>query len=306
MANLSISGKGPNSKITLAHIHAGQGSFKQDTGTIHSQVALMQSALTAQGYSTKGIDGKFGKDTLAAVKNFQAAKMLTVDGCFGKNSLLALEADIGGHLDPDNCTSSTNDIDKIDGSHESSAYKTMQGTRVNSYPDAVSEIATFSSNNPNLLKVSAYKSNLDTIASNPATTYDRLDCSDYVKQAKNNQGYHGSTTIFCNNCIYFGFIPQLGGYDNLIPGMELYQGCRKNNTSSQYYTSHVGVYAGKYDFGDGKGLQHAVYQSSPNFGSLAVKYTKNKERNGNRNGPNLSAMSTAWNYWSWSKYVTQD
>ena len=68
--------------------------------TTHAQGALGQKALTSLGYDTQGADGKFGDHTLAAVKAFQQAKHLTVDGYFGKNSLAALELDMGGHLDP--------------------------------------------------------------------------------------------------------------------------------------------------------------------------------------------------------------
>ena len=107
MANVSISGSGHNSTITLYAIHQGNGSFRKDTSTTHSQVTLMQQALTNLGYNTQGADGKFGNNTLAAVKAFQSAKGLTVDGYFGKNSLLALETAIGGHLDPDNCETSS-------------------------------------------------------------------------------------------------------------------------------------------------------------------------------------------------------
>ena len=100
MANPTITGSGPNSRTNLQNIHSGERSFQKDLATTHSQVALMQSALTNQGYDTKGADGKFGDNTLSAVKAFQKAKGLTADGYFGKNSLLALESDIGGHLDP--------------------------------------------------------------------------------------------------------------------------------------------------------------------------------------------------------------
>ena len=100
MANPTITGNGPNSRTNLKNIHSGKRSFQKDLATTHSQIALMQSALTKQGYDTKGADGKFGDNTLSAVKAFQRAKGLTADGYFGKNSLLALESMLGKHLDP--------------------------------------------------------------------------------------------------------------------------------------------------------------------------------------------------------------
>lgn len=100
MANPTITGSGPNSRTNLQNIHSGERSFQKDLATTHSQVALMQSALTNQGYDTKGADGKFGDNTLSAVKAFQRAHGLTADGYFGKNSLLALETALGRHLDP--------------------------------------------------------------------------------------------------------------------------------------------------------------------------------------------------------------
>ena len=303
MANVIISGSGHNSTITLYGIHQGNGSFRKDTATTHSQVALMQQALTNLGYNTQGVDGKFGNNTLTAVKAFQSAKGLTVDGYFGKNSLLALETAIGGHLDPDNCENSSSGgssaHDKIV-NDSTKTYKTMTATRIDNYNAAVSAINAYAgAGTP--LTVAQYFNNLDAIAAVPSNTYDKIDCSGFTYQAKNNQGYHGATTNFNQHCQYFGFISDLGGYDKLVPGMELYQAQRKTATSNQYYASHVGVYYGKYDFGNGP--VHAVYQSSGNYGSLSKKYNKNIGANGKRNGPNLTSMSSSWNYWGWSKYV---
>ena len=95
MGNPTITGTGPNSRTNLQNIHSGARSFQKDLATTHSQVALMQKALTDLGYDTQGADGKFGNNTLSAVKAFQSAKKLTADGYFGKNSLLALEQDMG-------------------------------------------------------------------------------------------------------------------------------------------------------------------------------------------------------------------
>ena len=40
----------------------------------------MQRRLTSRGFSTKGIDGKIGPKTIAAVRAFQQAEGLTPDG----------------------------------------------------------------------------------------------------------------------------------------------------------------------------------------------------------------------------------
>lgn len=100
MAYPTITGSGPNRRTNLQNIHSGERSFQKDLNTTHSQVALMQTALTNNGYNTHRADGKFDNNTLNAVKAFQRANGLTDDGYFGRSSLLKLEQLIGGHLDP--------------------------------------------------------------------------------------------------------------------------------------------------------------------------------------------------------------
>ena len=55
-------------------------------------VRNVQNALIARGYSCGhlGADGQYGSDTKEAVKNFQRANGLTVDGIVGKNTCTAL------------------------------------------------------------------------------------------------------------------------------------------------------------------------------------------------------------------------
>ena len=57
-----------------------------------TDVKNVQKALIAKGYScgSSGTDGKYGDDTVAAVKKFQKAKGLSVDGQAGKNTVTAL------------------------------------------------------------------------------------------------------------------------------------------------------------------------------------------------------------------------
>ena len=59
-----------------------------------SNVKELQRLLISKGYScgTKGADGKFGNDTLTAVKAFQRANGLKVDGIVGSDTWAALEA----------------------------------------------------------------------------------------------------------------------------------------------------------------------------------------------------------------------
>lgn len=63
---------------------------KGDSG---SYVTLLQTELIQRGYScgSAGADGKFGNGTLAAVKAFQKANGLTVDGVVGKATWAALD-----------------------------------------------------------------------------------------------------------------------------------------------------------------------------------------------------------------------
>lgn len=313
MAELSIVGSGHNSTITLYKIHNIGGSFRKDTATTHSQVQLIQEALTTLGYDTKGADGKFGDNTLAAVKSFQRAKGLTVDGYFGKNSLITLEADLGGgHLDS-NCTNSSDPTPTPGGGtgsdvvrdYAGKTYKKMLATRVNSCSEALEKIYAYYGDQKSL-SVPQYIANLQLRAENEDlayTSYDsiygrKLDCSGFTMVSRNDQGYHGATTNFCEHLYIFGSIQDLGR-DNLIEGMELYEAYRKTTTSPYFYAKHTGVYAGKHDFGDGKGLQHAVYQSASSYSTLTRTPRKN-------NGPALTAMTTSWTYWGWSKYIILD
>ena len=63
---------------------------KGDSGTY---VTLMQTMLIQRGYScgSSGADGKFGNDTLYALKKFQLDHGLQVDGICGKQTWAALE-----------------------------------------------------------------------------------------------------------------------------------------------------------------------------------------------------------------------
>jgi len=59
-------------------------------GASGTAVARMQEILKKAGFDPKGIDGKFGPNTLAALKKFQAANGLVVDGICGPKTWAAL------------------------------------------------------------------------------------------------------------------------------------------------------------------------------------------------------------------------
>lgn len=62
-------------------------------GDENDEVANIQKALRNKGYYEGKVDGKFGKGTLAAVKDFQAVNGLTSDGECGKKTLTSLYGD---------------------------------------------------------------------------------------------------------------------------------------------------------------------------------------------------------------------
>jgi peptidoglycan hydrolase-like protein with peptidoglycan-binding domain len=294
----TIFGSGLNSSVTLYRIHQGGCYFRKDTSTEHSQVKSLQLQLNNLGYNCGTADGKYGDNTVSGVKAFQKAQGLTADGLFGKASLEALENALGaGHLDT-NCNNS-GDVgaygcyDKVDGSLADTKYKVSSAMRVKLYADATERIYAFSGEG-SPLTVEAFLQNLDAMASDTSISYQMKDCAGYVYSARNKQGATGASSELGYYVKYFGSIKDLGGYDKLIPGMQLFQGFRKSATGNKFYASHIGVYAGK------KALQgstvHAVYQSSSSYPSLKKKYDKS-------NGPNLTSMSDDWNYWGWSKYI---
>lgn len=304
-----INGDGHNSSIILKKIHEGNGSFRKDSNTVHGQVKLMQSALTTLNYDTQGADGIFGDNTLSAVKRFQSANGLSADGYFGKNSLLKLEELIGGHLDAESDCADTNIVttgggllnakitpftDTIE-SISGETYKTMTGgARVNTLTDACASIRKYKGvGTP--ITVDEYIAELKRMAIEQMP-YLPKKCAGYTLAAKNNQGYNGATTNFTKHCAFFGHINDLGGYQNLIRGMELYKAVKKKVGSNYFYSWHTGVYAGMYDFGNGP--EPAVYHCTENNSSLRRIY-EDKD-NG---GANLTSMASNWNYWGWSKYV---
>lgn len=59
-------------------------------------VKALQSALLARGFDPKGVDGDIGRNTIAAVKAFQRANGLKVDGIPGEKTLTALGLVDGG------------------------------------------------------------------------------------------------------------------------------------------------------------------------------------------------------------------
>ncbi|MFJ6391719.1 protein kinase [Streptomyces sp. NPDC091972] len=70
------------------------GTELTDYGDKGQRVVQVQCMLTKRGYSVggSGVDGEFGRDTQAAVKQFQGARGLEVDGQVGPNTWAALRS----------------------------------------------------------------------------------------------------------------------------------------------------------------------------------------------------------------------
>jgi hypothetical protein len=68
---VEITGSGYNSKVKLYNIHQGNGYFRKDTSTTHSQVKLLQSALTDLGYDTQGQMASMATTRLPQLRNFR-------------------------------------------------------------------------------------------------------------------------------------------------------------------------------------------------------------------------------------------
>lgn len=270
---------------------------------------LLQEVLKEKGFYSKDVDGKYGDGTFNAVKAFQRKYSLTADGVFGQRSLEKLEEKLcSGHLDKSDYGCSEpiessdagpeNDDPFIKSEHKNPdkfPFTKMCAARINHWNVSNDRIRNYKPPMTGTLSAKSYLTNLMAKAKT-STDYDSLDCSAYTLWARNNKGYSGSTTDFCQHTKYYGYISDLGGYNMLLPGMHLYQAWKHEN--GKYTTEHVGVYAGRYDFGNG--LEHAVYRSSPSYGSLG---RMNKRKS---SGPNLTSMNNKWNYWVWSKYIYAD
>ena len=65
-------------------------------GSRGNYVCIAQDDLNTLGYRTGGLDGVFGAQTNTAVRNYQKAKGLSVDGIIGCNTWRALQEDVVG------------------------------------------------------------------------------------------------------------------------------------------------------------------------------------------------------------------
>ena len=185
---VEITGSGYNSKVKLYNIHQGNGYFRKDTSTTHSQVKLLQSALTDLGYDTQGADGKYGNNTLAAVKKFQEANNLTADGLFGKNSLTALESILGTHLDPENCETASGSV-------------TTANLTVTEY----------------IQNLESYCNSGWKYGSGYNASKKLIDCAWYPYKARSDQGAHGCTTEYNCECQRIFEPPRRRGEEGCLP-----------------------------------------------------------------------------------------
>lgn len=65
-------------------------------GSISTYVLIAQDDLNTLGFRTWGLDGIFGSQTEQAVRNYQRARGLSVDGIIGCNTWRSLQEDVVG------------------------------------------------------------------------------------------------------------------------------------------------------------------------------------------------------------------
>jgi peptidoglycan DL-endopeptidase LytE len=75
-------------KEAIAKTEQPANSNTQNTGEVKQRVdvKMIQTALKNAGYFQDGVDGKMGRKTRLAVKEFQKANKLHADGRVGKNT----------------------------------------------------------------------------------------------------------------------------------------------------------------------------------------------------------------------------
>ncbi len=83
-------------------------------GSTGEAVKKLQTALKEKGYFTGTISGTYGTDTVDAVKAFQKAKNLTVDGVAGENTQHALYGTVPPGSSDEDLTNVINPVEKID------------------------------------------------------------------------------------------------------------------------------------------------------------------------------------------------
>ncbi len=65
-------------------------------GSVGMYTLILQDDLNTLGFSTGSLDGIFGSNTLAALKNYQTSRDLTSDGIVGCNTWRSLQEDVVG------------------------------------------------------------------------------------------------------------------------------------------------------------------------------------------------------------------
>lgn len=79
-------------KESIAISNPGVNSGAQDTDEVkHVDTKLIQTALKNAGYFQGSVDGKIGRKTRLAVREFQKANNLHADGKVGKNTWIVLK-----------------------------------------------------------------------------------------------------------------------------------------------------------------------------------------------------------------------
>lgn len=169
----SLSRTGVADRETWAAINALSGGMRADQavkkGSFGTQVKRLQKGLIGLGFLSDTADGHYGALTQEAVRRFQQAYGLTVDGSAGRNTMTALKnAVVALQSDLTRKGYSTGTIDGIYGSGTKSAVKAYQrdcGIDANGVagPSTMKKLYGYSMGGADTVEVKTYRILIDPL-----------------------------------------------------------------------------------------------------------------------------------------------
>ncbi|NLB90655.1 MAG: peptidoglycan-binding protein, partial [Clostridiales bacterium] len=172
-------------------------SFAQVYATLRpgengSAIKEMQQALTDLGFDTNGIDGKYGKGTERAVKQFQESVRLVADGIAGDRTLTALYG-------KSNSSSSQNSSSTLRPGATGDAVKKLQQALKNLHYDVGTVDGKYGSGTTRAVKAFQKKNNLPADGIAGEKTFTLLYSESPTDNNNNNTSSNNATLRFGDN-----------------------------------------------------------------------------------------------------------